>query len=127
MKPLVSTSVFGLVPLPQLSETHDRNRKPASDVRPDPTLELGPAGYCFPFVEDTLANKELAYSNCNVGRMGFYAQLVAAIWRRLVGTRIVRASGSDALTSARGERDRPLPLPRGSPQRSGGLPLARST
>jgi len=83
MKPLVSTSVFGLVPLPQLSETHDRDWKPASDVRLDATQELGPAEYCFPFAEDTLANEELAYSHCSVGRMGFYAQLVVAIWRRL--------------------------------------------
>jgi hypothetical protein len=82
MKPLVSTSVFGLVPLPQLSETHDRDCKPASDVRPDPTQELGPAEYCFPFVEDELAKEELAYSHCIVGRMGFCAQLVSAIWRR---------------------------------------------
>ena len=81
MKPLVSTSVFGLVPLPQMSETHDRDWKPASDVRPDPPQELGPVEYCFPFAEDTLAKEELAYSHCNVGRMGFYAQLVSAIWR----------------------------------------------
>jgi hypothetical protein len=81
MKPLVSTSVFGLVPLPQLSETHDRDRKPACDVRPDAPQEMGPAECCFPFAEDTLAKEELAYSHCNVGRMGFYAQLVSAIWR----------------------------------------------
>jgi len=81
MKPLVSTSVFGLVPLPHLSETHDRDRKPACDVRPDPPQELGPAELCFPFAEDSLANGGLPYSHCNVGRMGFYAQLVSAIWR----------------------------------------------
>src|SRR5262249_43574680 len=70
MKPLVSTAVLGLVPLP-----------PAPDVQPAATREMDP-GDCCQFAEDAVGNQELTRPLCNAGRMGLYALLWSAIWRR---------------------------------------------
>jgi len=73
MKPLVSTSVLGLVPLPQLPENNDAEWKRGADAGPVLAQALG-SGDCQSTPGG--ANRQL------VGRMGFCALLFSAIWRR---------------------------------------------
>ena len=77
MKPLVSTSVFGLVPLPQLPERNADERRVGTDALSAEPRELGSGDLFCPCAEDSLVNDKR-----NFDRLSFYAQLVFAIWRR---------------------------------------------
>src|SRR5262245_35968050 len=80
MKPLVNTSVFGLVPLPQLPESDGEEWKRLSDARAAEPQELSPGELGSPLPEDRVASPRR-----NADRMGLCAQLIFAIWRRLSG------------------------------------------
>jgi hypothetical protein len=77
MKPLVNTSVFGLVPLPQLPERHGDERRTGTDALSAELREMASEDLCYPCAEARLANVKY-----NAERLGLYAQLVFAIWRR---------------------------------------------
>jgi len=80
MKPLVNTSVFGLVPLPQLPESDGEEWKPLADAPAAEPQE--PGDLRSPLPEDREASPRR-----NANRMGVCAQLIVAIWRRLSGNR----------------------------------------
>jgi len=82
MKPLVNTSVFGLVPLPQLPESGGGEWKPLSDAPAAEPQELSPGELRSPLPEDRVASPRR-----NADRMGLCAQLIVTIWRRLSGNR----------------------------------------
>ena len=71
MKPLVSTSVYGLVPLPQLPESEAGERHHGSGAQPAPTPE--------PSLEH---NKEPACCHCKAQRKLVGPQWFTAIWRQ---------------------------------------------
>lgn len=76
MKPLISTSVFGLIPLPHLSERTGHEWKAGTDELATKLRELGYGNLC-PCAEDEPANAKY-----NVDRLALFAQLIFAIWRR---------------------------------------------
>jgi hypothetical protein len=71
MKPLVSTSVYGLVPLPQLPESKAGERDQGSGVQPAPTPE--------PILEH---NEELACCGCKAQRKLISPQWFSTMWRQ---------------------------------------------
>ena len=75
MKPLFSTSVFGLVPLPQLSERDWDESRGRTDASGE-SRELGSGDLC-PCAEDQLANAK-NYTD----RLALYARLIFGIFRR---------------------------------------------
>jgi len=77
MKPLVSTSVLGLVPLPQQPESNDVDWKRDTNVEFSSPQPLGFREYCH--LEHS-TSQELVLSRCDAGRMGFFALLLSAIW-----------------------------------------------
>jgi hypothetical protein len=81
MKPLVNTSVFGLLPLPQLPESDGEEWKPLCDAPAAQPRELNPGDLGSPLADDKVANPR-----CSPDRMGRCAHLILAIWRRLSGT-----------------------------------------
>jgi hypothetical protein len=74
MKPLVSTSVFGLVPLPQLPERNVEECRAGADSLSAELRELGSG--------DLRAECRLANAKYDADRLSLYAQLIFAIWRR---------------------------------------------
>jgi len=77
MKPLVSTSVYGLVPLPQLPERNGDEWKAATDALPAEPPELSSGDLCCRRAEDRLAS-----IRSSADRLVLYAQLIFSIWRR---------------------------------------------
>ena len=69
MKPLVSTSVYGLVPLPQLPESTVRERDHCWAAQPQPAPDLE-------------HNEELASCHCKAQRKLILRQWFFTIWRQ---------------------------------------------
>jgi hypothetical protein len=71
MKPLVSASVYGLVPLPQFPESvtgeRDQGSGPQPALTPDASLEL---------------NEDLARCHCKARRRLIRLQWFSTIWRQ---------------------------------------------
>jgi hypothetical protein len=70
MKPLVSTSMYGLVPLPQLPESKACERDHGSSAQPEPTSEAS-------FEH----NEELTRRHCKAPRKLIRPQWLSTMWR----------------------------------------------